>query len=312
MFSIAMTTYNGEKFISEQIDSIIAQTEKDFELVICDDCSKDKTFEILKSYIKKDSRIKIFQNSSNLGYLKNFEKAITLCSGDFIALSDQDDIWLPNHLRILLETIKKENCSLVGGNAWLVDADNKDLECQLINNKNFPTTKLELEKMILYRNIFQGATILFEKDILQTALPFPEKVRFHDWWLALVASEEKGVFYIDEPILRYRQHGNNVSGKHNKDSVAQKIKKMFAFDLTDGGHRCLSVLVPFLAISKKKEKVSEIIQYSNNCIDCRFSALSYFSKHYNEIYFNENLIRAFARKIKVLLNIMMGKIMGNN
>jgi glycosyltransferase involved in cell wall biosynthesis len=106
MISIAMCTYNGERFIKEQLDSILNQTYKNFELIITDDDSSDKTITIIKEYIKQDKRIKLYQNNSNLGFIKNFEKAISLCSGDYIVLADQDDIWKVNKLEIFLEQIK--------------------------------------------------------------------------------------------------------------------------------------------------------------------------------------------------------------
>ena len=106
MISIAMATYNGEKYLAEQLDSILAQTVQDFELIVCDDCSSDSTAEILSRYAEKDSRIKIFVNEKNLGFVKNFEKAVSLCSGEYIALSDQDDVWFAGHLEILLRNIK--------------------------------------------------------------------------------------------------------------------------------------------------------------------------------------------------------------
>ncbi|WP_296023787.1 glycosyltransferase [uncultured Treponema sp.] len=123
--SIALASYNGEKYIREQLDSILSQTVKDFELIVCDDCSKDSTLQILREYERKDRRIKIFENEQNLGFKKNFEKAILLCSGEYIALSDQDDIWTKDHLEKLFSIIGKH--SLACGNALMVDENGKSL-----------------------------------------------------------------------------------------------------------------------------------------------------------------------------------------
>ena len=128
MISIAMATYNGDKYIKEQIDSILNQTIQDFEIVICDDCSTDGTVRILHEYAKNDKRFHIYQNEDNLGFKKNFEKAITLCQGEYIALSDQDDIWMPNHLELLKNAIKGKVLSC--GNADLID---KDGNCQFLH-----------------------------------------------------------------------------------------------------------------------------------------------------------------------------------
>ena len=116
-----MTTYNGERYLQEQIDSILNQTYSNFELIICDDCSTDSTIEIISSY--NDSRIKLFVNDKNLGFKKNFEKAIKLCTGEYIALSDQDDIWKSNHLEVLYEKIN--NKELICGNNLLINENIK-------------------------------------------------------------------------------------------------------------------------------------------------------------------------------------------
>ena len=123
MISIAMTTYNGEKYLREQLDSILNQTYKDFELIICDDCSTDSTVQIIKSYI--DPRIKLFINEKNLGFKKNFEKAIKLCTGEYIALSDQDDIWELDHLKILYDKIN--GADLICGNNLIFNQNGDSL-----------------------------------------------------------------------------------------------------------------------------------------------------------------------------------------
>src|ERR1700754_726282 len=111
LVSIALCTYNGEKYISQQLDSILRQTHRNLEIIIVDDCSADNTFNIVKRYSILDSRIKCFRNEVNIGFNKNFEKAIKLATGDYIAISDQDDIWLPGKVELLLNNI---------GDNWLI------------------------------------------------------------------------------------------------------------------------------------------------------------------------------------------------
>lgn len=307
MISVAMTTYNGSKYLREQIDSILNQTEKDFELVICDDCSSDDTLDIISDYAKNDSRITFYKNEKNLGYVKNFEKVISLCKGDYIALSDQDDIWVPEHISVLLENIKAVGYSLVGANAILVDSDNNDLGCKLISNTNLPSNKHDFEIMLLYRNVFQGAAILFDKEILTKVLPFPEKIKYHDWWLALIASECNGVYYVDIPVLRYRQHGNNVSGNHEIDSLKTKVSKFFASDLKEKGIRNITILEKFINVTNKKEKVLEALDFAKSCEGEKMSAVQYFKKHNKEIYFGESSIKTFIRTNKMILNVLFSK-----
>ena len=158
--------------------------------------------------------------------------------------------------------------------------------------------------MVLYRNVFQGASILFEKDILVKALPFPDTMKYHDWWLALIASELKGVNYINIPILRYRQHENNASGAHKKDSFKERVLKFFNSDITENSTKLFSVLEPFYNISSNKQNVKLALEYARNCKERKFSGLLNFNKYYKKIYFNESYFMFLVRKIKMLLNII--------
>lgn len=304
MLSVAMTTYNGEKYLREQIDSILLQTIQEFELIICDDCSSDSTIAILKEYALKDSRIKFFENEFNLGYLKNFEKAIRLCSGEYIALSDQDDVWMPDHLEILYKAIVESECSLVGANALLVDSSNNDIGGKLINNGKFPNSKSEYEFLLLHRNLFQGAALMFDRIILKKALPFPEKIKFHDWWLALVASEDKGVLYVDTPILRYRQHAKNVTGYHRRDSLLEKIRKFFLNDLKAQGETTVNILENFLPISNNTESVKKALFYVESCKNKKIGSVFYLIKNHSGIYGDESKTTFLIRVLKMLCNII--------
>ena len=234
MISIAMATYSGEKYLREQLDSILAQTITDWELIICDDCSKDSTVEILKSYQEQDDRIKIFVNEKNLGFKKNFEKAIGLCSGDYIALADQDDIWHENHLEVLQELIG--DASLSCGNTRLMTADSVVTEKKMneVDNLLFiPEDKKKLlYRLLFYFGPFQGASMLLKKSFVSSVLPIPEGVRFHDVWLATCACLEDGMSYTFETITDYRQHENNVTVAQQrlgskKKSFIHKCKQGF-------------------------------------------------------------------------------------
>lgn len=229
MISIAMATYNGEKYLREQLDSILSQTITDWELIVCDDCSKDTTVGILKSYQEQDDRIKIFVNEKNLGFKKNFEKAIGLCSGDYIALADQDDIWHENHLEVLLGLIGE--VSLSCGNARLMTSDSVVTEKKLNEVDNLLFIPIEKEKL-LYRIVFisdpfQGASMLIRKEFLSKILPIPDGVLYHDAWIAACACMENGIAYTFDPITDYRQHENNVTvaaRRLEKRSIVRKIK----------------------------------------------------------------------------------------
>lgn len=216
--SIAMTTYNGAIFLREQLDSILEQSVRDFELIICDDCSSDDTWEILEEYALKDKRIAIFKNESNLGFKKNFEKAITLCTGDYIALSDQDDVWAPNHLEILFSIIGENMVAC--GNSDLIDEDGKKIgltlnEMEALDSKN--SNNLKRAYTILYfRNPYQGAAMLIKREFFTKALPIPEDVKYHDAWFSMLSCFYGGMNCTDKIVNQYRMHSHNVTGKRKK------------------------------------------------------------------------------------------------
>lgn len=210
--SIALATYNGAKYLSEQIESILNQSFSNFELIACDDCSSDCTREILGDYAKKDPRIKFFQNNINLGFKKNFEHIISLCQGDYIAFCDQDDIWTNNHLETLLNNIGPHDC--IGANAEFIDSRGNLLG---ITMKKFmpihvnPTNDIDVFKHEVYGNIIQGSASLVRKSLIEKCSPIPDNVEYHDYWYAMNACLNKGCVYIDNVILKYRRHENNVT-----------------------------------------------------------------------------------------------------
>jgi len=223
LVSIAMTTYNGEKFLREQLDSIYNQTYKNIEVVVCDDCSTDSTIKILDEYKHKYS-LKYYVNEKNLGYKKNFEKVASLCNGEFIAFSDQDDIWLIEKIETLVNEINE--FSLVYTDAELIDKDGLSLG----------ETKKERFKRMFNINpannfdeIFsiglQGCTALVKKDIVLKAIPFKNKMP-HDLWVGLVASRVDGVKYVDKCLIKYRLHCDNACGIDKKGFHFSRLKRL--------------------------------------------------------------------------------------
>ncbi len=234
MISVAMCTYNGEKYIKEQIESILTQSYSNIELIICDDGSKDNTVKVIEDYIKKDNRVKLYINEENLGFLKNFEKAISLCSGDFIALSDQDDIWVQDKLEVLKNEITKINSLLVYSDALLVDNDLKSQNRTLLDSVD-PMKGMN-NLYFIYNNSVSGNTLMFKKDLKDKILPFPKWDSFHDIWIAFVASSFTDVVFCDKSLVKYRQHDNNVTDikkKKKRKSLALKIEnKIKSFENT--------------------------------------------------------------------------------
>lgn len=230
--SVAMATFNGESFLREQMDSILNQTIDFKEIIICDDKSTDNTWHILQEYAAKDNRIKIFQNDSNIGLVKNFENAILKCSGDLIALSDQDDIWLPKHLEILMNGLGEKDIAM--GDAEIINGAGQRLNMTLsyCECRDF-TPDNDLEKaysLFFYRGWFQGASMLIRKSFFNIALPIPNFKIYHDYWFGCLACFCNGVNYIPEVITLYRRHDQAVTGKKKRSS---KIKTQIGHILTN-------------------------------------------------------------------------------
>lgn len=207
-----MATYNGERYIQEQINSILSQSFTDFELVICDDCSSDKTAEIIKSYLPNDCRIRLYQNAQNLGFKKNFEKIVSLCNGTYVALCDQDDIWTENHLEVLKNEIHTFDC--ISSNALMVNDKNVPSGITMKDFIPIHVIPKDNEHMFMheiYGNIVQGTASMFSRELLMKALPIPDCVKYHDWWFALIACEYNGCKYVDQITLRYRRHNDNAT-----------------------------------------------------------------------------------------------------
>lgn len=213
LISIAMATYNGENYLAEQLDSILNQTHTNIEIVIVDDCSKDTTIEIIKFYKQKYPCIKLYHNEKNNGVVRSFEKAINLCSGDYIALSDQDDVWFPYKLEELLNNIG--NNLLIHSDAILVDE-----KMNVITKSHFDCVK-ERSKLTyvdyLISNNVTGCTMMFSRKLAELAMPIPNEFYIHDHYLAIVASFYGTIKLLDEPLVYYRQHGLNSIGAARPD-----------------------------------------------------------------------------------------------
>ena len=277
LISIAMCSYNGERFIKEQIDSILDQSYSNFELIITDDRSSDKTIEIIKDYQQNDKRIKLYQNETNLGFVKNFEKAISLCTGDYIALTDQDDIWKKDKLKTFIENIG-ENV-LIYSDAILIDEHASDLGKELIR----PTNNLiagSNNRAFLLENCMSGNTLMFKKELVQYILPIPDDVSFHDIWIAFVASTYGSIIFTDEPMTYYRRYSEQVTKKRvkNYESFFDRFEKKKDLRLKQA-HVAVKDLNLFLSLKiLKNEETKEIIQ-----------ALIKHFENYEDIYYDKSL-----------------------
>lgn len=219
--SIALCTYNGEKFLNEQLESFERQTLPPGELIVCDDRSTDRTASILEDFARRASfLVRVYVNESNLGSTKNFEKAISLCTGDYIFLSDQDDVWAENKLEIFSTAFEEKQAGLVFSDVRAVDENLKELGYTSWEALNFDARqRREIERndglrVLLDRNVLTGCAMAFRSDLRELMLPIPTDIPIviHDYWIALLAVAVAPVALISEPTVDYRQHSNQQIG----------------------------------------------------------------------------------------------------
>lgn len=219
MVSVCMATYNGELYLKEQVDSILVQLGQDDELVVSDDGSGDKTLEILESY--NDPRIKIFINTDRHGVVANFENALFHASGDYIFLSDQDDVWFPD--KIKNSVIALSECDGVVNNCLITDGNLQETQGSYfeLNHSGKGLFKN------LYRSSYLGCCLAFRKELLKTILPIPSSLLlYHDWWIGFFLELSCKVKFIDSPSMYFRRHDHNVT-MTTKNSILPFNKKIY-------------------------------------------------------------------------------------
>ena len=221
--SVVMATYNGEKYLKQQLDSILLQTISPKEIIIVDDGSTDNTVAILKTYAQ-DDRVRLIINEKNIGYIRSFEKGMLSATYSFVALSDQDDIWFPQKLETLFLHI--QNNIAVYSDSILIDENGTSLHKKMSDIKN----QLTYDNCLMYAigAWAPGHAMLFRKELIEKCIPFPTIVT-HDFWLGFVASCYGGIKYVNEVLVQYRQHTHNAIGANTrqhgkpKSSISNRI-----------------------------------------------------------------------------------------
>ena len=218
-----MATYNGESFLSQQIESILPQLGNHDELIICDDGSSDSTLKIIESF--SDPRIRLYRNRFR-NHILNFEFALNKAKGDFIFLSDQDDVWFPDKVKTMLSHLKSRD--LVCHNSILTDKDLNHPGDRTFFNDD-PEKKTGFIKN-LWHNQYVGCCLAFNRKILSKALPFPKGLITHDTWIGLVSELAGHPKFISEPLIYFRRHGANASSTGEKSRLT--VKEMISYRLT--------------------------------------------------------------------------------
>ncbi|MEA5127279.1 MAG: glycosyltransferase [Proteiniphilum sp.] len=216
--SVCIATYNGSLYLKNQLNSILIQLSDIDEIIISDDSSTDDTIEIIKSI--RDSRIKLYENQKFQSPVFNFENALNKATGDFIFLCDQDDIWLPDKVKIMISYLQKydlvvSDCKVVDSNLNII----YDSFFALMHSgrgfwKNF------------FKNTYLGCCMAFRKEILNYVLPFPPQLAMHDIWIGLSVEKNGHSFFLKKPLSLYRRHENNASfaSERSKNPLLYRIR----------------------------------------------------------------------------------------
>ncbi|MEI2428557.1 glycosyltransferase, partial [Priestia megaterium] len=219
--SVIICSYNGERYIEQQINSILQQIRLPNEIIVIDDNSSDDTFNIARDIVNNidiGAQIICERNIKNLGYVKNFEKASQKATGDIVVFADQDDWWYPEKLQ-KIEQVFEENPTInfAFSDGEVVDSKLNKFNFSLLDSKGIKRedkSKIkdgELFSYLLKYNIVTGATMAVKREFLSQLIPFPE-VWVHDAWVSMIASEKQQYYYIDECLIKYRIHENNNIG----------------------------------------------------------------------------------------------------
>ena len=235
--STAIATYNGAEFLPRQLDSILEQNRKVDEIVVCDDNSTDGTWELLQEYQAKYPKIfRIFRNEKNLGVAENFEKALSLCSGEIIFIADQDDFWQKNKTEKMVSPFKNRKIIGVYSDSLITDNELNSQNCTHLQLRGFVPEKLPFLPQLrqFVRRVPPAAhDMAIRRNSLKFLIPFPKLKNVHDSFIGLSIAAQDGWAVIPEPLTLFRQHASNASNSGRKRSLAGQFsaaKKSIADD----------------------------------------------------------------------------------
>jgi glycosyltransferase involved in cell wall biosynthesis len=305
LISVVLATYNGSRFLAHQLESVIKQSYRNIEIIIVDDCSTDNTISIIGNFIAQDNRIQLFQNTTNLGYIKNFEKGCSLAKGKFIALCDQDDFWHEDKIRNCYESIGDH--PMIYCDSVLCDEALQPIGVNISGRVNCLNFDNPLQQAVFCR--IYGHATLIRKDFMQKAIPFLPVIP-HDWWLCYLATCNGEIKYLPQPLAFYRQHSENIFGaaggktkKHNKLNKKEKReeenerirKRMIAFY-----EACPDELKHEKKILKELAESYQSFSFRNN-----FKRMLLFFSHHRILLASKkrNLLRQWVFCLKMFVKI---------
>ena len=215
--SVCLGVYNGQRFVIDQIESILLQLDPRDELIISDDNSTDASMELLEKY-RSDRRVKVLKNEGPSGVVRNFENALQRSQGEYIFLADQDDVWHPEKIDKMLEALQE--CDLAVSDCIVVDE-----ELATISDSFFQLNHSGKGLMRnLFKNSYIGCCMALKRKVLEKSIPFPANVPMHDMWLGLVAERFFKVYFMPEKLVYYRRHDSNASVLQSRSSLWKRLE----------------------------------------------------------------------------------------
>ncbi len=303
--SIVLCTYNGDKYLALQLDSILSQTYPIYEIILQDDCSSDGTKEIINDYASKYPVIKPFFNEKNLGFKSNFSDAVSKATGDYIAFSDQDDIWLPDHIETLVNLIGDK--PMACADSTFIDSEGNKMDYTLsqeIQYLHHFEDGIDCAYRIFYNyGAYPGHNSLIKADFIKKSLPVPDVIDYHDFWFSSLACFQGGINFTYKPITLYRQHQNTVT-LHKKFSLIGELKMRHHFDFSPKRIDLYNELLKRDDISARgKLFLEEFRQYAIRCpfFKYRLWCWKWRFTHYKKIYSTNSLKYFIPRSIQYIL-----------
>jgi hypothetical protein len=301
--SVAMCTYNGAEFLPAQLASIVQQSRPPDEIVICDDASTDATRSLLEQFANSSEiPVALHFNTENLGTIKNFEQAICLCTGDAIALSDQDDVWRKDKLELTEAAFQKNpNAGVIFSDAEIVDANLNPLGRRMWDEVGFDTHK---QKLVAHGRALDvlitgwtatGATMAFRTEYRDLSLPIPTNIQMiHDGWIALTVACVAGVVTIDEPLIEYRQHERQQIGAPARLPKAPQASTVEAFKRRNSNTELHNIL----------ETLEQRLLDHTDRFDCR-KALSFVRDYSRHLDARANLPQRRLNRLPTILRELL-------
>lgn len=280
---VVIATYNGEKYISEQINSIIAQTRKPNYIVVSDAGSTDATVGICKNMLSQDSTIEytVLESNVQLGVAENFQKGLLHCECDYVFFADQDDVWLPNKISTFIDIMERNDVAFAFSNAEIVDENLNSVNKSLWESINYSQEKAyciyekedyRFVKELIRHNIVTGMCMCARKDLVNKIVPFDSEV-LHDTWIAMNAALKVKTIAIAQKLVLYRQHQGNVIGTNT--GIGKKLSRSSSYYLRVLNRKKMIKMI----IDSNNIHNNEMKELLNNYYNFQIHRLQFMKRH---------------------------------